>query len=248
MSVQGRFFARWLLPVYPVIALLAGYAGMRVVEFAAARRPRRAIPALVVVGVLLCAQGLGASVHVGRVLAREDTRNATRAWMVRHVPEGSRIVLEPVVPNNWLSDPGRAGLLDDGARWEKYPTSRSRWDFRTGRRVPGGVPVYLENYVRSLDPRLLPLYERGRWCWVVTGSTQRGRAEAAPDEVPRAIAYYRALEREADLVYVARPWKDGADPVRFDFDWSFDYHPGAYERPGAEMRVYRLRGGRCAGA
>lgn len=246
MSVQGRFFARWLLPVYPVLALLAGYAGMRVVELVRARRPRRASAALVVVGVVLCAQGLTASLHVGRVLAREDTRNVTRDWMVAHVPEGSRIVLEPVVPNNWLADPGDAGLLDDGARWEKYPTSRSRWDFETGVRVPGGVPVYLENYVRSLDPRLLDLYERGRWCWVVTGSTQRGRAEAEADEVPRAIAYYRALERRADLVHVSSPWKAGADPVRFDFDWSFDYYPRAYERPGAEMRVYRLRGGRCA--
>jgi 4-amino-4-deoxy-L-arabinose transferase-like glycosyltransferase len=247
MGLQGRFFARWLLPVYPVIALLAGYAGMRVVELVGARRPRRAGPALVVVGVVLCAQGLTASVHVGRVMAREDTRNTTRAWMVQHVPEGSRIVLEPVVPNNWLADPGDPGLLDDGARWEKHPTSRSRWDLRTGERVRGGVPVYLEDYVRSLDPRLLDLYERDRWCWVVTGSTQRGRAEAEPDEVPRAIAYYRALERRADLVHVSRPWKADAGPVPFDFDWSFDYYPRAYERPGAEMRVYRLRGGRCAG-
>jgi hypothetical protein len=242
MGLQGRFFARWLLPVYPVIALLAGYAGMRVVELVGARWPRRVGPALVVVGVVLCAQGLSASVHVGRVMAREDTRNATRAWMVRHVPEGSRIVIEPVVPNNWLSDPGRPGLLDDGARWEKYPTSRSRWDLRTGARVRGGVPVYLENYVRSLDPRLLDAYEQGRWCWVITGSTQRGRAEAEPDEVPRAIAYYRELDRRADLVHVSQPWTPGADPVPFDFDWSFDYYPRAYERPGAEMRVYRLRG------
>ena len=29
LSVQSRFFGRWLLPVYPALALLAGYAFMR---------------------------------------------------------------------------------------------------------------------------------------------------------------------------------------------------------------------------
>ena len=33
----------------------------------------------------------------------------------------------------------------------------------------------------------------------------------------------------------------------FGFDWSFDYYPLAYHRPGPEMIVYRLHGGRCAG-
>jgi hypothetical protein len=29
--------------------------------------------------------------------------------------------------------------------------------------------------------------------------------------------------------------------VKFNFDWSFDYYPAAYDRPGAEIWVYRLR-------
>jgi hypothetical protein len=36
--------------------------------------------------------------------------------------------------------------------------------------------------------------------------------------------------------------------VAFDFDWSFDYYPLAYHRPGPEMVVYRLHGGRCGDA
>jgi hypothetical protein len=108
------------------------------------------------------------------------------------------------------------------------------------------VSFYLENYVRSLDPRLIRRYEEGGYCWVVTGSTMRGRAEAEPEKVPRAIAYYAELERRGRLVYTASPFRKGADPVPFDFDWSFDYYPGAYERPGALMKVYELRGGNCA--
>lgn len=247
MSIQGRFFARWMLPVYPTIALLAGYAGSRLVEAVEFRRPEWRHAALVVCGVLLCGQGLLASIHVSRTMAREDTRNETRAWMVENVPQDRRIVLEPVVPANWLTDPGGdpRSLRDDGARWGRYSTSRTPFDLETGERVKGGVPYFLENYVRSLDPGLIDIYEDQGYCWVVTGSTQRGRAEAEPDEVPRAIAYYRELEERGKLVFESSPYREGADPVPFDFDWSFDYYPREYERPGAVMKVYELSGGAC---
>jgi hypothetical protein len=65
--------------------------------------------------------------------------------------------------------------------------------------------------------------------------------------VPQAIAYYRALARDGEVVFRASPYASGAGPVAFNFDWSFDYYPLAYHRPGPEMTVYRLRGGRCAG-
>ena len=37
------------------------------------------------------------------------------------------------------------------------------------------------------------------------------------------------------------PYKPGADPVPFNFDLSYNYYPGAYERPGPTVRIYRLR-------
>jgi hypothetical protein len=64
--------------------------------------------------------------------------------------------------------------------------------------------------------------------------------------VPRAIAYYRELERRADVVLHASPYHPGAGPVGFNFDWSFDYYPLAYARPGPEMTIFRLKGGRCS--
>lgn len=246
MSTQGRFFARWMLPVYPMLALLAGYGVARVVGWCAERRPDLRHVALIVGGILLCGQGLLASVHVGAVLSKRDTRNETRDWMVRHIPAGQKIVLEPVVPTEWLSDPGHPSDRSDGQRWQRYSFSRSMQDFE-GRPVPKpGVPVYLEDYERSLYPALIDEYERRGYCWVITGSTQRGRAEVEPAKAPRAIAYYRELERRATKVFEASPYRPGADPVDFDFDFSFDYYPRAYERPGATMIVYQLRGGGCA--
>ena len=33
----------------------------------------------------------------------------------------------------------------------------------------------------------------------------------------------------------------GADPVEFSYDASFNYRPGAYERPGPVVEIHRLR-------
>jgi hypothetical protein len=80
----------------------------------------------------------------------------------------------------------------------------------------------------------------------VSGSAESGRAFADPARAPNAVAYYRALERQAEVVHRVSPYRSGARPLAFNFDWSFDYYPLAYQRPGPEVTVYRLRGGRCS--
>ncbi len=241
MGLQERYFGRWLMPVLPLLALLAA-AGALALADRAGRRVPRLRPALVALGALaLLAQGLVHSVHVDRVLARPDTRQTTRAWLVGHVPPGTRIVVEPVVPDGWAQDVGRPER-----RWQKFPTSRSRIDPDTGRLLPPpGQVVNIEDFERVLRPGLVGEYERGGYCWVVVGSTQRGRAEADPGAAPGALAYYRELERRAERVWVDSPYRPGARPVPFNFDWSFDFYPLAYARPGPLMEVFRLRGGRC---
>jgi hypothetical protein len=108
------------------------------------------------------------------------------------------------------------------------------------RRQDPGV-VGGEGYTRDLSPALLDVYRREGACYVVSGSIQAQRALADPTRVPDAVAYYRALREEAVAVYRASPYDEGAGPVPFNFDWSFDYYPMAYHRPGPEMTVWRLR-------
>src|SRR4051794_17379952 len=247
MGTQERFFGRWLLPVFPIMCVLAAWAIVRAAD-ALSRRTPALRPALYALGaVLLLGQGIVYALHDGLVLSRPDTRNLARAWLVANVPPKTKIVVEPVVPDAWATDVGRpyAGT-SNGARWVKFPTSRSNVA-NDGSVVPGeGRIVNIEDFERTLFPGLVDRYEKQGWCYVVVGSTQRGRAEVAPEEVPQAIAYYRALERRADVVFHAGPYHRGAKPVKFNFDWTFDFYPLAYARPGPEMTVYRLRNGRCA--
>src|SRR5205085_11439223 len=74
LGQQTRFFARWLLPVYPILCLLAAWAVIAAATWLATRfRWRLAIPALAL-SALVVLQGLAFSVHNDLVLAKDDTR------------------------------------------------------------------------------------------------------------------------------------------------------------------------------
>jgi hypothetical protein len=235
MGLQGRYFGRWLLPIFPILCLLAALFALQLINAVARRRPRLRVAAAVLLVAALLAQGLLYSVHAGRTLARADTRNLTRAWMLAHIPAGAPIVVEPVAPNGW------------GTRWSKYPSRVLRISPAGALEPTATGKVGIEDYERTLAPALIGYYRAHGYCWVVSGSTESGRAFADPREVPLAIAYYRALARSGEVVYRSSPYARGKGPVAFDFDWSFDYYPLAYHRPGPTMTVYRLHGGRCRG-
>jgi hypothetical protein len=242
---QSRFFARWMLPVYPILCLLAAWGVIALARRLASRLHWRfAIPAAVL-GALLLAQPLLVSVHNDVVLAQADTRMVARDWMKQHIPLGAKIVMEPIAPDQWAADPGhpRFDATGSGNLWNKWRTSRSC--FFNGRETTSGAcPVIkLEDYERTTRPQLIGNYTRGGFCWVITGSTQYGRALADPGAVPDAIRYYDALRKRGEVVYRISPY--GTGDVPFSFDYSFNYYPLDYERPGPEIVIYRLRGDAC---
>lgn len=247
MGVQQRYFGRWLLPIFPIVSVLAAYGAVELWRWLT--RERRVSPALAgaVIAVVLLTQSIVAVVHNDAALSRPDTRNVTRAWMVSHVPAGTRVVIEPQVPDDWASDIGVSlPWTPTGERWLRYPTWLTDVD-TSGRPLPAGERrfVLVDQYERTLRPQLIDEYLRDGYCWVVVGSLQAGRALAQPNDAPGAIAYYAALAHRGRLVFHTSPFSPSARPVPFSFDWSIDYYPRQYRRPGPEMSVYRLFGGKC---
>ena len=244
LSLQGRYFGRWLLPIFPVACLLAASFALELVSWATRRVPRLDTAFVVLAVIALVVQGAVYSIHSGLVLSRPDTRNLTRTWAVEHIPAGAKIVLEPAVPNAWLDETG-GGTAHP--RWIKFPVLRVVLNAATGKPETANRTVELEDYERTLSAPLISYYERHGYCWVISGYTQSGRAFADPQLVPDAVAYYRDLARQGEVVYHVSPYNSaGKEDVAFNFDWTFDYYPLAFHRPGPEMTVYRLHGGRCA--
>ncbi|MEA2405639.1 MAG: hypothetical protein QOE08_2286, partial [Thermoleophilaceae bacterium] len=142
LALSDRYYARWLLPAYPYLCLLAGAAGVRLAAFATRNRRPGTVAALplAVVALALAAQGLVSAVHTDRVLARTDTRALTRDWLVAHVPAGSKIAVEPIVPRQWLLTRPALYRADDLTQAVLGPP---RWQFFRGyKRVltAAGVP------------------------------------------------------------------------------------------------------------
>lgn len=226
LSLQSRFFGRWLLPIYPVLALLAGFALVRGVEAVRGRAPRLALPALALGCAVLLYQPLAAGFRSLEVLGHNDTRTIARSWLVREHPRGLRAVIEPAVPVRYVY--------------------RLRADGRTSR---VGGPELVNDLVRdvgeehvqygtTLDPRAIDRYRALGYCTVVTFDLIRGRAEAAGDAA--ALAYYERLDRESDVLLTVSPYRADAEPPPFSFDLSYSYYSPAYVRPGPLVRVHRL--------
>jgi hypothetical protein len=247
MGEQTRYFGRWLMPVFPIVALLAGYAAVELIRFISRARLIRPVFAAALVAVLLLAQSVTAVVHNDEVLSRPDTLNTTRAWMVKHIPAGAKIVVEPMVPANWVYDIERSlPATPSGERWIPFNTALTNID-------PSYVPLPVgerrivapDQYESTLRPKLLHEYVANGYCWVVVSSLQAGRAYVKP-RVPMAIAYYQALARYGKLMYRISPYSPDASAVAFNFDWSIDYYPRQYRLPGPEVSVYKLHGYKCS--
>jgi hypothetical protein len=246
MGSQGRYFGRYMLPIVPVLALLAGYGGVQATKTVATWRRRLAVPAAGVVATAALAQGIVYSVHSDVILSRTDTRTELREWMVEHVPPKTRFVMEPTVPRSWFRDGGLPRIdhaLERWSRWQRSPELARR----LAQRHPGARnKADFQNYPLTLFPALLDIYRHAGACWYVSSSTQRGRELVEPDRTPDAIAFYRALDRDSEVVYRASPLAGEKTPP-FQWDLSFNYYPLTYERPGPVMTVHHLRHCRPAG-
>jgi 4-amino-4-deoxy-L-arabinose transferase-like glycosyltransferase len=241
MSTQTRYFGRWLLMMYPVLALLGAIAVVHVCSWLAARLGGRtagrrwgwAVPGVLagVLTALILIQPVAADWRTSEILGRADTRQLARDWLVSHFPQSLRIVIEPAVQTDYFLKPPDQR---DGGRQFVQGFVR---DLRRQQKIdaPLGADT---TYAATLTPGNIDAYRSAGFCLVMTNSLTRGRAENA--HVPKALAYYQRLERESDHILHLSPFKPGRAPVPLHFDFSYDYYPTAYYRPGGIVDVYRL--------
>jgi hypothetical protein len=226
MGMRGGFVSRYMLPALPFLAVLAAYGLSALVGAAFAKRPRF-VPAVLVLSLaIVSAQSLVHDVHVGIVHTRKNTREIALEWMSDNIPRKTKVAIEPM----YLA-PKEPLVAGKGARRQIMPWTLHRWP---------------KSYAGSLDPGVIDKLERRGVCWVVVGNTQKGRALNEPERLAGANDYYIALAERGDLVRRVSPYKPGEGPVPFSFDWSVNYYPLAYERPGLDIEIYRLTEQKCA--
>jgi hypothetical protein len=204
---------RYLLGVFPALALLAG-EGLSLLGGADSRR--RAL-----VAVLAVAPGILLSWRFVAELRLPDTRAQAETWMRSHIPEGETILLDQPHASP-RAIPSKAQCLDLAARTAAIGSSRAKlWKAMAERHPGGGWRVYRiqrsagdlfssPRHVASsqsdsdfLDvrPGLDPV-RAVRARWVVTSSFG-----ADPRRSPELATFFVELASGADLVaeFVSEP-------------------------------------------
>ena len=260
LATQSRYFGRWLLPAYPALALL-GAVGLtqaaalltRLIADSRRRplRPAAAAAVLAVLTALVLIQPLAADVRSAQVLGREDTLSQARAWLEGRYPPELRVAVEPAVSGRWFRStpegtnppwlsrcPRRDDWTEPGWAYAGEGGRRVCVQYKPGlfARPDGGVRA--SAYHSVLGPEVIDDYRLYGYCLVMTVNTVRERALETGD--PDARAYYERLGRESRVVREFSPYDEGADPVPFSFDLSYNSYPPEYERPGPTVRIHRI--------
>jgi hypothetical protein len=235
MGHELRFYARWMMPIYPVLAIFAAYFAVEAGKWITGKMKSRTgdrSPAYAITAVMLLAL-IGPVIHVvhnDQVLARTDTRQLAKQWVLDNVPKDQKIAFDLLGPPPYYNVNG--ALKGDPAF--------------TIRPLPRGSEV--EKFAQNLSPEVLDSFEAEGYCYVVSGSTQKGRVTKDPSKAPGAAAYYKALDQRGEKVASFSPMKPGHALPKFNFDISYNYYPLGYYRPGPQIDIYRLSGGKCAQA
>jgi hypothetical protein len=186
---------RYLLPVIPLLIVLAMRACLEVVELRPRAR-RVVVPLVAAVLAVAFVVPLLASVDFDRRLSGADVRVDAKEWIETHVPRGASIAVEnygPPLVREEAADHYRAAGLDAVA----YRVTRLELP------APGTPDVQ-----RDLE-RL-----RGEGVqYVVLSSRVYERVFAAADVYPGIVAFYRGLDAEAELVKEFRPGPGERGPV-----------------------------------
>ena len=253
MGSQERYFGRWLMPVFPFVCLLAAYAALELADWRRAlqagaaadvrrRRGRRALRA----GLRLLAAHRAWS-------CRARTRATWRAsgWSPT-CRRGTKIVVEPVVPDAWAQDIGNPSpLTSNGNRWVKFPTSARASTPTTRPAAAAGEPaaiVNIEDFERVLVPELVDDFDAAGLLLgrrrLDAARARRGRARARCRRRSPTTASSSGARRSPTR---PRRTRRARGPVEFNFDWTFDYYPLAYHRPGpGDDGLPPARAARCA--
>ncbi len=224
---SGRtVFFRYMIPILPVLALIAALAVKAIAErMQPARGGRIVVTSLLALG--LGAPALAASIRHARIIGRTDTRELAVRWLREHVRPDEGVVFAGG-QGRLYGEPRLPGL-----EWCQILTLETEPPH-----CPEEAPFPT---LRIIDPRAgLGMIDRESFPWILTHEHELTLYSALHFKL-RA-----ELERSSELVVVFEPGPEGEDREGVFDPIDAYYAPIAgfsgYDRPGPTIRVWCLVG------
>ena len=151
MGLQVRFFGRWLLPIYPFRACSPAYGRGRGARRGSRAPARPRLAWATVAAVVLLAPRASSTASTSTACSPARHPRAARDWMTANLPPGTKVVIEPVVPDAWSRTRDAILGSTSNGRWTKCPTTRPRRTPTDAGRAASAV-VGIEDYERTLRP------------------------------------------------------------------------------------------------
>jgi hypothetical protein len=124
MGATRHYFARYVLPLVPFLALFAADAVVALASWLRSRMHLGRQCIIVVLAVVIVAQPLAWSVRHGVLLTRTDSRTLAKEWIEANIPPGARFALDWPVYSPPLSrdlyavkELGLLGLAQHDLEW-----------------------------------------------------------------------------------------------------------------------------------
>lgn len=222
------YHSRYLVAVMPFLVLFGAAAAVRLLERWPAASGRARAAWAVAAALLLGAQPLIASIRHDVLLTRTDTRSQAKEWIEGNVPEGRKFAVETLVFSPPLATPQRP-----------LPFSSRTYEVRS--REIFGLSA-LRQDASTVGAATAEDYRAAGIDYLVTNSFISGFRMLDPELDRRMQAFYESLDTEAERVATFSPTPDGSPVPRiFTQNYGPATHLWKIERPGPEIRIYRLR-------
>ena len=195
ISTWKELADRYLLPILPLLLLLAVRLCLELIDLRPATR-RVAAPAVALVLAAALVAPLAGAIAFDRELSGVDVRIRAKAWIERHLPAGSIIASEHYGPP----------LVS--VRYEQYYRGAGL-----------GTPAYRILRLKLPAPGVPNRSHSFGWLrrkdvdYVIVSSKVYDRVLAAAGSYPKIAAFYRSLDEGAELVEVFTPGPGERGPL-----------------------------------
>lgn len=217
ISLFKTYFARYALPLVPILAVFAGYCISQALVSIPTSKSNliRFTGAALMVACLL--PPLISTVRHDHLVTQTDTRTLAKVWIEENLPQGARIAVDWPVHGPPLSSP------DDSE-----PNSLRTYDVMT----VGG---------KGLGEHSLSYYRDQAVDYLVTSSFISNISVVSTELEAKRRAFYYTSSQELELVKEFWSGQKGQEPP-FIFDEIYGPFMGLWqrERPGPTIKIYRI--------